>query len=155
MWKLRIIQTSLLELNEDMVYENRASYLSPLRSRTLPSLGVADKSKDRVIINVGGYRHECYISTIQSFPDTRLYWIAETALKMADFDPEGNEFFFDRHPGCFQNILNYCRTGQLHCPNDICGPLFEQVRSIFCVVKVFSHEFFFCLSKRSRREMFC
>ena len=152
---MRIIQTSLLELNEDMVYENRASYLSPLGSRTLPSLGVADKSKDRVIINVGGYRHECYISTIQSFPDTRLYWIAETALKMADFDPEGNEFFFDRHPGCFQNILNYCRTGQLHCPNDICGPLFEQVRSIFCVVKVFSHEFFFCLSKRSRREMFC
>ena len=126
-----------------MVYENRVSYLSPLGSRTFPSLGVADKSKDRVIINVGGYRHECYISTIQSFPDTRLYWIAETALKMADFDPDGNEFFFDRHPGCFQNILNYCRTGQLHCPNDVCGPLFEQVKSISCDVKVFSSKFCF------------
>ena len=110
-----------------MVLENRASYLSPCGSRAFTSLGVGDKSKDRVIINVGGFRHECYISTIQSFPDTRLYWIAETALKMADFDPEGNEFFFDRHTGCFQNILNYCRTGQLHCPNDVCGPLFEQV----------------------------
>ena len=87
----------------------------------------SEKAKDRVIINVGGTRHECYISTIQNFPDTRLFWIAETALKMADFDPEGNEFFFDRHPQCFANILNYCRTGKLHCPNDVCGPLFEQV----------------------------
>lgn len=86
----------------------------------------ATNFKDRVVINVGGTRHECYISTIQNFPDTRLYWIAETALKMADFDPDGNEFFFDRHPGCFQNILNYCRTGKLHCPNDVCGPLFEE-----------------------------
>ena len=84
------------------------------------------KSKDRVIINVGGKRHETYISTIRNFPDTRLYWIAETASKMVDFDPEKNEFFFDRHPGCFENILNYCRTGKLHCPNDVCGPLFEE-----------------------------
>ncbi len=45
---------------------------------------------------------------------------------MVDFDPERNEFFFDRHPGCFENILNYCRTGKLHCPNDVCGPLFEE-----------------------------
>ena len=87
-------------------------------------LGV--ESKDRVIINVGGCRHECYLSTIQNFPDTRLYWIAETVQEMVDFDPETNIFFFDRHPGCFQNILNYCRTGKLHCPNDVCGPLFEQ-----------------------------
>lgn len=84
------------------------------------------KAKDRVIINVGGKRHETYISTIRNFPDTRLYWIAETAAKMVDFDPERNEFFFDRHPGCFENILNYCRTGKLHCPNDVCGPLFEE-----------------------------
>ena len=84
------------------------------------------KAKDRVIINVGGKRHETYISTIRNFPDTRLYWIAETAGKMVDFDPERNEFFFDRHPGCFENILNYCRTGKLHCPNDVCGPLFEE-----------------------------
>ncbi len=84
------------------------------------------KTKDRVVINVGGKRHETYISTIRNFPDTRLYWIAETAAKMVDFDPEKNEFFFDRHPGCFENILNYCRTGKLHCPNDVCGPLFEE-----------------------------
>ena len=110
-----------------MVYESQPGFISPNGSRQLTTSIAGDKSKDRVVINVGGTRHECYISTIQSFPDTRLYWIAETASKMVDFDPDGNEFFFDRHPGCFQNILNYCRTGKLHCPNDVCGPLFEQV----------------------------
>ena len=102
---------------------------SPRGKRTYEDIeeSLTKSGTDRVIINVGGVRHECYISTIQNFPDTRLYWIAETTLKMADFDPDGNEFFFDRHPGCFQNILNYCRTGKLHCPNDVCGPLFEEV----------------------------
>ncbi|XP_012556706.1 potassium voltage-gated channel subfamily C member 1 isoform X1 [Hydra vulgaris] len=80
----------------------------------------------RIIINVGGSRHECYISTIQNFPDTRLFWIAETALAMENLSVETSEFFFDRHPGCFENILNYCRTGRLHCPKDVCGPLFQE-----------------------------
>ena len=83
--------------------------------------------KDRVVINVGGTRHESYISTIRNFPETRLNWIIERALRMGANNLDGNEFFFDRHPGCFQNILNYCRTGKLHCPNDVCGPLFEEV----------------------------
>ncbi|XP_065657377.1 potassium voltage-gated channel subfamily C member 1 isoform X6 [Hydra vulgaris] len=84
------------------------------------------KNIDRVVINVGGSRHECYISTIQNFPDTRLFWIAETALAMENVNVEASEFFFDRHPGCFENILNYCRTGRLHCPKDVCGPLFQE-----------------------------
>ena len=84
---------------------------------------------ERVVINVGGIKHECYISTIKNFPDTRLFWIAEAALKVKDFG--SNEFFFDRHSGCFENILNYCRTGKLHCPNDVCGSLFEEVINIF------------------------
>ncbi|XP_047133798.1 potassium voltage-gated channel subfamily C member 1 isoform X1 [Hydra vulgaris] len=84
------------------------------------------RTNDRVIINVGGVKHECFIETIKAFPDTRLYWIAEAAMQNKDFDYESNEFFFDRHPGCFQNILNYFRTGKLHCPNDVCGPLFQQ-----------------------------
>ncbi|XP_065657372.1 potassium voltage-gated channel subfamily C member 1 [Hydra vulgaris] len=81
---------------------------------------------DRVFINVGGTRHECFIKTLQNFPDTRLFWIAEMAIKMANFGEDVDEFFFDRHPGCFQNILNYCRTGKLHCPKDVCGPIFAE-----------------------------
>ena len=30
------------------------------------------------------------------------------------------------HPGVFSQILNYYRTGKLHYPTDVCGPLFEE-----------------------------
>jgi len=36
------------------------------------------------------------------------------------------QYFFDRHPGVFTQILNYYRTGKLHYPTDVCGPLFEE-----------------------------
>ncbi|KAK2510322.1 hypothetical protein Q9233_017856, partial [Columba guinea] len=36
------------------------------------------------------------------------------------------QFFFDRHPAVFAYVLNYYRTGKLHCPADVCGPLFEE-----------------------------
>ena len=34
--------------------------------------------------------------------------------------------FSCRHPGVFGMILNYYRTGKLHYPTDVCGPLFEE-----------------------------
>ncbi|XP_064824562.1 potassium voltage-gated channel subfamily C member 2-like [Oncorhynchus masou masou] len=74
----------------------------------------------KVVINVGGMHHETYMSTLKSLPGTRL-------AKLMDHDPSGDlEFFFDRHPGVFSNVLNYYRTGKLHCPKDVCGPLFEE-----------------------------
>ena len=33
---------------------------------------------------------------------------------------------FYRHPVVFSQILNYYRTGKLHYPTDVCGPLFEE-----------------------------
>nr|XP_047133800.1 potassium voltage-gated channel subfamily C member 1 isoform X2 [Hydra vulgaris] len=103
------------------------------------------RTNDRVIINVGGVKHECFIETIKAFPDTRLYWIAEAAMQNKDFDYESNEFFFDRHPGCFQNILNYFRTGKLHCPNDVCGPLFQQIAAFFSLMVIVASLVTFCM----------
>ena len=34
--------------------------------------------------------------------------------------------FHFRHPVVFSQILNYYRTGKLHYPTDVCGPLFEE-----------------------------
>lgn len=97
------------------------------------------KSKDehhhgRITINVGGQRHETYLSTLRNFPDTRLFWITEqhnTSTKSPEYNIERKEYFFDRHPGVFAHIVNYYRTGKLHCPMDVCGPLFEEELSFW------------------------
>lgn len=83
------------------------------------------KRKDRVCINVGGVRHETYRSTLKNIPDTRLSWLVDASAGSVDHDADLGEYFFDRHPGVFANVLNYYRTGNLHCPLDVCGPLFE------------------------------
>ncbi|XP_028650025.1 potassium voltage-gated channel subfamily C member 1 isoform X1 [Erpetoichthys calabaricus] len=89
-------------------------------------MGQGDES-DRIVINVGGTRHQTYRSTLRTLPGTRLAWLAEPdAHSHFDYDPRIDEFFFDRHPGVFAHILNYYRTGKLHCPADVCGPLYEE-----------------------------
>jgi len=83
--------------------------------------GTSQLDKSRIWINVGGFRHETHMSTLKNIPDTRLYWIAE------NHSTEGKlEYFYDRHPGAFTQILNYYRTGKLHYPTDMCGPMFEE-----------------------------
>ncbi|KAF7262699.1 hypothetical protein EG68_00063 [Paragonimus skrjabini miyazakii] len=78
---------------------------------------------NRVILNVGGIRHETYKATLKKIPATRLSRLTEA---LANYDPVLNENFFDRHPGGLAQILNYYRTGKLHYPVDVCGPLFEE-----------------------------
>ena len=65
----------------------------------------------------------CIQATLKKIPATRLSRITEA---LANYDPVLNEYFFDRHPGVFGQILNYYRTGKLHYPTDVCGPLFEE-----------------------------
>ncbi|CAF5152834.1 unnamed protein product, partial [Rotaria magnacalcarata] len=77
---------------------------------------------NRVILNVGGIRHETYKATLKKIPATRLSRLTEA---LSNYDSVLNEFYFDRHPGVFAQILNYYRTGKLHYPTDVCGPLFE------------------------------
>ncbi|XP_061444978.1 potassium voltage-gated channel subfamily C member 1-like [Rhineura floridana] len=86
-----------------------------------------NEDNDKIVINVGGIRHETYRSTLKTLPGTRLSWLTEPdACSNFDYDPKADEFFFDRHPQVFAYVLNYYRTGKLHCPADVCGPLFEE-----------------------------
>lgn len=80
-------------------------------------------AENRVVLNVGGIRHETYKATLKKIPATRLSRLTEA---LANYDPVLNEYFFDRHPGVFAQILNYYRSGKLHYPTDVCGPLFEE-----------------------------
>ena len=79
--------------------------------------------ENRLILNCGGVRHETYKTTLKKIPATRLSRLTEA---LGNYDPVLNEYFFDRHPGVFAQILNYYRTGKLHYPTDVCGPLFEE-----------------------------
>ncbi|XP_071052058.1 potassium voltage-gated channel protein Shaw-like isoform X1 [Onthophagus taurus] len=79
--------------------------------------------ENRIILNVGGIRYETYKATLKKIPATRLSRLTEA---LANYDPVLNEYFFDRHPGVFAQILNYYRTGKLHYPTNVCGPLFEE-----------------------------
>ncbi|KAL3273782.1 hypothetical protein HHI36_015209 [Cryptolaemus montrouzieri] len=79
--------------------------------------------ENRIILNVGGIRYETYKATLKKIPATRLSRLTEA---LANYDPILNEYFFDRHPGVFAQILNYYRTGKLHYPTNVCGPLFEE-----------------------------
>ncbi|XP_077450192.1 voltage-gated potassium channel KCNC2 [Stigmatopora argus] len=99
----------------------------------------------RVVLNVGGTRHETYKSTLKTLPGTRLALLAGSDAEsdcdsepssvadrlqqvpgFIEYNARSNEYFFDRHPGVFAYVLNYYRTGKLHCPADVCGPLFEE-----------------------------
>ncbi|CAM4949235.1 unnamed protein product [Rotaria socialis] len=76
----------------------------------------------RIILNVGGTRFETQRTTLKKLPATRL---SKLTAQLSHYDPILNEYFFDRHPGVFSQILNYYRTGRLHYPTNVCGPLFE------------------------------
>lgn len=85
-------------------------------------IGYDSDATNKVVLNVGGTRFETYKNILKKIPATRLSRLTEA---LVNYDPICNEYFFDRHPGVFSQILNYYRTGKLHYPNNVCGPLFE------------------------------
>jgi potassium voltage-gated channel Shaw-related subfamily C member 1 len=91
----------------------RLSAMSDLSGVTIDS---------RIILNVGGTRFETQRATLKKLPATRL---SKLTPQLSYYDPVLNEYFFDRNPGVFSQILNYYRTGRLHYPTNVCGPLFE------------------------------
>uniref|UniRef100_A0A9J7X0W7 BTB domain-containing protein n=2 Tax=Cyprinus carpio carpio TaxID=630221 RepID=A0A9J7X0W7_CYPCA len=112
-------------------YRGRKSGNKPPSKSCLKEEMVRGENSDKIIINVGGTRHETYRSTLRTIPGTRLAWLADTDHQVnpnanTGQTPTTGEFFFDRHPSIFGYVLNYYRTGKLHCPADVCGPLFEE-----------------------------
>ena len=89
---------------------------------TLAPLVVGLSSSRRIIVNVGGVRHEVPWRTLARLPRTRLGRLvacrsrAELASVCDDFDlsPPTPEFFFDRHPRSFCAVVDFHRTGKLH-----------------------------------------
>lgn len=81
----------------------------------------------KININVGGEKHSPYVSTLQNVPDSPLSWIIKEEFRNnLDYDSEEDVYYFDRHPGIFSAVLSYFQTGKLHCPRDVCGPMFQE-----------------------------
>ncbi len=73
-------------------------------------LAMGDSSAGRVVINVGGVRHETYRNILKKIPATRLSRLTPSS---GNYNHELKEYYFDRHPDVFAQVLNYYRTGEL------------------------------------------
>ncbi|XP_060067386.1 potassium voltage-gated channel protein Shaw-like [Ylistrum balloti] len=74
-----------------------------------------DQTKEIININLRGTRFATTKSTLSRLPVS----IAED--KRGTYDPNNNEYFFDRNPRIFHEILDYCKTGHLHLPENVCS----------------------------------
>ena len=75
--------------------------------------------RERIKINVGGKHFETFKNTLQRWPGTPLAKLNEDSLH---WDADKQEYFFDRDPTMFPVILNCYRFGEVHLPNNVCGP---------------------------------
>ncbi|XP_059087713.1 potassium voltage-gated channel protein Shab-like [Tigriopus californicus] len=111
---------------------------SPGRTSTFesrPEPYVIERSRcmhQRVILNVGGERHEVMWKTLNFLPKSRLGRLKsskthEEILEVCDsYSLVDNEYFFDRHPRSFKSILNFFRTHKLHVVDEMCVMAFGE-----------------------------
>ncbi|CAF3440131.1 unnamed protein product [Rotaria sp. Silwood2] len=73
--------------------------------------------QNRIIINISGVRFETLKSTLQVYPNTLL---GNAKRRKYYYDNVLDEYFFDRHRGCFEAILYYYQSkGRLRRPNSV------------------------------------
>ena len=84
------------------------------------------KQFPKIVINIGGVRHEVMWRMLEKRPLTRLGMLAkarthEDILKLVDaYSLTDNEIYFDRDPLTFNSILNFYRTDHLHVIDELC-----------------------------------
>lgn len=106
--------------------ESQNTQMFPGLTPTREAIIESRSKSSRVVLNVGGDRHEVLWRTLDKVPHSRLgrlrYAVThEDIMQLCDdYNIEKNEYFFDRHPQTFGCVLNMYRTGHLHTMDDIC-----------------------------------
>ncbi|XP_059806268.1 potassium voltage-gated channel subfamily D member 3 isoform X3 [Hypanus sabinus] len=104
----------------------------PVANCPMP-LAPGDKNKKQdelVILNVSGRRFQTWKNTLERFPDTLL----GSTEKEFFFHEESKEYFFDRDPDIFRNVLNFYRTGKLHYPRHECISSYDEELAFFGII---------------------
>ncbi|XP_061899053.1 potassium voltage-gated channel subfamily D member 2-like isoform X2 [Entelurus aequoreus] len=104
----------------------------PVASTPMP-VPPQDKRKAQdglIILNVSGTRFQTWRTTLERYPDTLL----GSTEKDFFFHEESNEYFFDRDPDIFRNVLNFYRTGKLHYPRQECISAYDEELAFFGII---------------------
>ncbi|XP_077329579.1 A-type voltage-gated potassium channel KCND2 isoform X2 [Lithobates pipiens] len=96
-----------------------------------PPKGERKRSQDTLIVlNVSGTRFQTWRNTLERYPDTLL----GSTERDFFFNQDTGEYFFDRDPDIFRNILNFYRTGQIHYPRNECIAAYDEELSFFGII---------------------
>lgn len=87
----------------------QANILDEIGATPVRKNGHISGDSERIILNVGGVRHETHVSTLRTIANTRLARLAERHLRHKH---RRDEYFFDRHPSVFNSVIDYYRTGK-------------------------------------------
>lgn len=80
----------------------------------------------RIILNVGGEKHDVRWETLNNLPNSRLGRLCKARnihdlLELCDeIDFINSELYFDRPAKSFNAIIDFYRTGKLHTAQDLC-----------------------------------
>ncbi|XP_078580295.1 potassium voltage-gated channel subfamily A member 3-like [Branchiostoma floridae x Branchiostoma japonicum] len=87
-----------------------------------PRRSALDGPVQKVVINVSGLRFVTTMATLETYPDSLL---GDGRRRKWYFDPNKNEYFFDRHRPSFEAILQYYQTGgMLQRPEEVPAEVF-------------------------------
>ncbi|XP_065673581.1 potassium voltage-gated channel protein Shal isoform X2 [Hydra vulgaris] len=100
---------------------------APLSNNKLDVSTTVVPPMKKVTINVSGRRYETYDYTLFNHQKTLL----GGSDKKYFYDEKNQEYYFDCDPDLFRFILNYYRTGKLHCPKKECAEYFEKELEFF------------------------
>ena len=94
----------------------------PKRAAKLQRGTNRSQSDKLVTINVSGMKFQTWESTLLRFPETLLG--SDTIRQF--YDEGRKEYFLDRDPYIFKFVLNYYRSGKLHCSYEDCPAAFQE-----------------------------